>query len=95
MSFMDVVKNHLEGNCVNYSNTEALYLSKPFSEKSSVRHGQPRFENGGLLDEREFFCTNEQLVDEIENYLNGADPGDCSVLEMVDHLIEVFGGEDE
>jgi len=90
-TFLDVVKAQLEGSPVNYSNTEALYLSVSFSEDSDVRFGQPQFENGGLLDEKRFLCTNEQLTDEIERYLDGADPEDCLASEMVEHLIEVFG----
>lgn len=39
MNFTELIKAQLEGNTVNYSNTEAIYLSTPFAEESEVRFG--------------------------------------------------------
>jgi len=91
MIFKQLVRAQLKGDEINYANTEAIYLSTPFAADSDVRFGQPRFENGGLLDEKELFCTNAALTDEIEKYLDGEDPDPGMESEMVNHLLEVFG----
>lgn len=91
MNFMELVKAQLTGNTVNYTSTEAIYLSTPFTENSVVRFGQRQFEKGGIIDNKSFFCHNEAFTDEINEYLDGEDPEDCTGSEMVDHLLEVFG----
>ena len=90
MNFIELVKEQLKGNTVNYSSTEAIYLSTPFTEKSEVRFGQRQFKDGGIIDGKDFFCSNDALTDEIEEYLDGADPKDAASSEMADHLLEVF-----
>jgi hypothetical protein len=100
MSLQSLVKKHLDGNTINYSNTEALYLDVPFSRDSEIRFGQPIFENGGLLDDKRYFCTNEDFIDAIDAYLDGEDPesaDDClvSVGEICDHLLEEFSQDFE
>jgi len=91
MIFTELIKAQLESNTINYSNTEAIYLNTPFAEESEVRFGQCHFEDGGVIDGKKFFCSNEALTDEIDTYLGGAEPEDCIASEMVDHLLETFG----
>lgn len=91
MNFTELVKAQLEGNTVSYTSTEAIYLSTPFAEDSEVCFGQRQFEDGGIVDGKKLFCNNEALTDEIDEYLGGAEPEDCIVSEMVDHLLEAFG----
>jgi hypothetical protein len=91
MTFQDLIEAQLTGNTVNYSNTEGIFLSTPFDYQSAVRFGQTRFQNGGVLDDKELFCTNEQLTDAILLYLDGGDPSDCSGGEMMDYLLGMFG----
>ena len=91
MNFRELIRAQLRGNTVNYSSTEAIYLSIPFAGDSEVRFGQRQFADGGIIDGKKFFCSNEALTDEIDEYLGGADTEDCIVFEMVDHLLETFG----
>ena len=60
---------------LDYSDSWGIYAEKidgKFATQSPARFGQQIFENGGLLDECEFFCTNTQAEDNrtgwIESY---------------------------
>ena len=64
MTLKNLVENFLAGQPVNYTPTNAIYIERSFSEKSEVRFGQLCFENGGVLDNKMFFCDNEEFVDE-------------------------------
>lgn len=96
MTFMKLIERQITESGLNYSNTEAVYLEKPFSGESEVRFGQPQFENGGLLDDKEFFATNARLIDELWAYCGEEDPpADACVSELVEYLLELLGEEKE
>lgn len=61
----------LSGN-LDYSSSWGIYAEKiegEFRPESPARLGQRIFENGGVLDECEFFATNEAVIDQIHSYI--------------------------
>ena len=90
MTLIQLVERQFKGQPVNYSNTEAIYLSVPFSEKSEVRFGQNQFKNGGLLDDKKFFCTNEQLTEKIDWYVDSDYSQDYAMYEIAEYLLRGF-----
>ena len=67
---------------IQYDSGWAVYAQTPFSEASEARFGQTQFENGGLLDGKEFFANGLEIGDWMKNYFE-----DCP--EMLDDEIEV------
>ena len=57
-----------------YDSSWAVYAEKingVFQDDSPARFGQKIFENGGLLDDLEFFGNNESIVDSIYGWTAG------------------------
>lgn len=66
MELVDAIKK------IQYDPSWAIYAEVPFTEESAARFGQTQFENGGLLDSKEFFANGQQVgnwfVKEFEDY---------------------------
>ena len=61
---------------ISYDSSWAIYAEKidgEFHNESPARFGQRQFEDGGLLDECEFFATNDAAWDAIENWCDGSE----------------------
>lgn len=59
---------------VSYDSSWSVYAEKingEFVGESPARFGQNQFENGGLLDDCEFFASNERIVELIESWSEG------------------------
>lgn len=59
---------------ISYDSSWAIYAQKidgEFREESPARFGQRQFDNGGLLDDCEFFSANDIAVDAIEQWCDG------------------------
>ena len=64
---------------VSYDSSWAVYAEKidgEFRGDSPARFGQQIFENGGLMDDCEFFASNESIVDAIEGWTEGDEDAD-------------------
>ena len=60
-----------------------------FTADSQARYGQRQFENGGLLDEFEFFADGEKIGDSISEYCDGDDDfQDEAISELIDSVNE-------
>ena len=80
----------------NYVSDWAIYADEPFAAESEARQGQTQFDNGGLLDEKSFVATNEQIIDMAHEYCDG-DPNakDCpfGIDEIIEAIIEEINDE--
>ena len=59
---------------LEYSGNWAIYaepIDGEFKPESLARFGQTQFENGGVLDDCEFFATNERAIDAMSEW-NGS-----------------------
>lgn len=65
---------------VEYAHYWGIYADYPFSPTSEARYGPVEFENGGLLDDKVFFCDGIRAGD---FFLAQAD-GDSMMLEIDD-----------
>ena len=77
--------NILTGN-ISYDNSFAIYAEKiggHFHNDSPARFGQTQFENGGLLDDCEFFATNDSARDSIELWADGDEDASEEGAEML------------
>jgi len=73
---------------LSYDSSWGIYAEKiggVFKPESPARFGQSIFENGGLLDDCEFFGNNESIVDAREAYTEGDDD---FTQEWAEHYIE-------
>ena len=65
----------------------AKLIDGKFSPESQARYGQRQFENGGLLDEFEFFADGEKIGDSIAEYCDGDDDyTDEAIAELIDSV---------
>jgi hypothetical protein len=87
MTLTELIQHQLDGNTVNYTCTEAIYISVPFSPESEVRFGQRQFRYGEIEDGKELLCHNEKFTDEIEEYIDGWNPVDISSEELAEHFV--------
>jgi hypothetical protein len=76
---------------LDYSSQWGIYAERrdgKFQADSPARYGQRQFENGGLLDEKEYFLNNESATDHMSAYLEGVDePEDWQLREAAQELI--------
>ena len=86
---IDLLTDSLE-----YSSSWAVYAQKingKFVPESPARFGQTLFENGGVLDEKEFFADNEQIIDRAldwdENYSDNDEDERIETMEEVISMI--------
>lgn len=91
MTLNELIQQQMTGKTINYSNTEAIYLSTPFSGESEVRFGQRMFENGGLLDDKRFLCGNDTFTNAIDFYIDSEYSEDYSTQEIAEYLVEHLG----
>ena len=62
-----------------------------FKPESPARFGQRQFENGGLLDDKELFTTNESAVDFMNSYTDGDDNFlEEAAIELIQHENENY-----
>ena len=54
-------------------NDFGIWAEAPFTEDSESRIGRTQFENGGLLDEKQFVCTLASLTARIDAQIDEAD----------------------
>jgi len=89
MTLADEIEKIVRG--ANYVSDFGVWADEPFTAGSEARQGQGQFENGGLLDEKSFFATNEQIIDMAHSWCDG-DPNakDCpfGIGEIVDAVID-------
>ncbi|HEY9824882.1 MAG TPA: hypothetical protein V6D19_05500 [Stenomitos sp.] len=72
---MKTLKDILTGS-LDYSSQWGIYATKidgKFALESPARFGQRIFENGGLLDNSEYFSNNESTTDSRANYCGTGD----------------------
>jgi hypothetical protein len=55
---------------VSYDSSWAIYADD-CSANAEARIGQTQFDNGGLLDDKKFICTGQQLGDAIQRWTDG------------------------
>ena len=70
----------------NYVSDWGIWADAPFSPESEARQGQDQFENGGVLDEKSFFASNEQIIDAAHDWCDG-DPNDPECPFGMDEII--------
>lgn len=66
-TLIDILSGGLE-----YSDSWGIYAERingKFAATSPARFGQRIFDNGGLLDDCEFFCTNTRAEDNRSNWI--------------------------
>ena len=63
MTLKDAILN------INYDSSVAIYADAPFSPDSEARIGQNQFENGGVLDKKEWVINGEAANDRAETGL--------------------------
>lgn len=71
---------------ISYDNSFAIYAKKingAFCNDSPARFGQTCFDNGGLLDDCEFFATNDSALDSIESWADGDEDATEEGAEML------------
>ena len=89
MTLADEIEKIVRG--ANYVSDFGVWANEPFTAESEARQGQGQFENGGLLDEKSFFATNEQIIDAAHSWCDG-DPNaeDCQfgMDEIVSEVID-------
>jgi len=77
--------------CGNYVNDWGVWAIAPFTAESDARQGQLQFENGGILDEMEFFASHSEIIDAAHDWCQG-DPNakDCpfEIDEIVNEVID-------
>ena len=61
MKLFEAIEKGLEA-----SNQWAIYANAPFTAESEARIGQTQFENGGLLDTKQFVINGEALDRHVE-----------------------------
>lgn len=64
---------------LDYSDNWGIYAERIdgfFTAQSPARFGQRIFENGGLLDDCEFFCSNTQAEDNRSNWIGSSEEYD-------------------
>ena len=75
----------------NYVSDWGIWADEPFTAESEARQGQTQFDNGGEVDEKSFFATNEQIIDAAHSWCDG-DPNakDCpfGIDEIVSEVID-------
>jgi hypothetical protein len=75
---------------INYDSQMAVYAEKingEFTENSKMRFGQTVFENGGILDNMEFFATNEDIVSTMLDYMDGEEELEYEALQNLICLV--------
>lgn len=55
---------------ISYDRSWAIYADSPFQPESEARFGQRIFKNGGILDEKKFFCDGELANDAVETQID-------------------------
>lgn len=55
---------------INYDANWGIYAESPFTSNSPARIGQTHFENGGVLDDKEYFCNGEVANDAVETQVD-------------------------
>jgi hypothetical protein len=63
-------------NKISYNSTWGIWAERidgEFRAESNCRFGQMQFENGGLLDDMEFFGTNEDIENAINSEIEHVD----------------------
>lgn len=58
---------------IQYDGGWGIWADAPFTPHSDARYGQCQFENGGLLDGKEFFADGEECGDYLASWLDGID----------------------
>lgn len=97
-SKMTTLKEILTGS-IGYDSSWAIYAQKiegKFELESPARTGQKNFDNGGLLDDMEYFCSNEQAVDNRDSWIgsyedydddyNFTDEWEDAAIQLIDNL---------
>lgn len=54
-------------------NNLGIWADYPFTINSDARIGQNQFENGGLMDDKWFFCSCSYAIDFMDEYTEGND----------------------
>lgn len=89
MTLADGIEKIVRG--ANYVGDWGIWADEPFTAESEARQGQTQFDNGGLLDDKSFFASNEQIIDAAHSWCDG-DPNasDCpfGIGEIVDAVID-------
>ena len=71
---------------IGYDSSWGIWAEIPFKPDSEARFGQGIFENGGLLDDKQFFADGEACGEFVGSYLDGEsidELGDEAALEMI------------
>lgn len=66
---MKTLKDVIEAG-IEESNQIAIYAVTPFTPESEARIGQTQFDNGGLLDDKEFVVNGEALNRHVEIFFS-------------------------
>ena len=53
---------------IGYDDSWGIWADAPFTPESEARYGQRQFENGGLLDAKEFFASGTRCGDFLTEY---------------------------
>jgi hypothetical protein len=86
-----------------YDSAWAIYaecIDGEFRPESLARIGQRQFDNGGVLDECQYFASNESAANFIASYFEGRDPETITdadrheaAEELIDHINEQAASE--
>jgi len=74
---------------LSYTSSWEIYAEKidgEFKGESPARFGQAQFDNGGLLDDCEFFANNEYATDRMNSYLGRDDGRDEDTITKWDEV---------
>lgn len=84
MKLLDAVKN------IQYDSSWGIWAEFPFTPNSEARYGQVQFENGDLLDEKQFFADGVECGNWFTDWFEGIDePTDFQIDEGAREYIEV------
>jgi hypothetical protein len=87
---MKTLIDYLTGD-LSYDSSWGIYAEKidgAFKPESPARFGQRIFDNGGLLDDCEFFTSNESICDARANYCGQDDDAEEFYEEWAEQYIE-------
>ena len=83
-------------NRIKYDPSWAIYAEYPLTPESDCRYGQTQFENGGLLDDKEFIINGESANDRISNQIDPEDGDEDYQREIaIETLIDELNEEQQ
>ena len=91
MNLEEALKN------IQYDRSWGIYAEKidgKFTLESPARYGRVIFENGGLLDDKEYVCNGEFPSDKRVEWCEDSEDDGVWDWQFMDHLIEILN-EDE